>query len=469
MTIRTRFAPSPTGYLHIGGARTALFCWLFARQQQGEFLLRIEDTDRERSTQASIDAILESMDWLGLDYDGEAIYQTQRFARYAAVTEELLANGHAYRCTCSKERLETLRAEQQAAKLKPRYDGHCREAQLGPDCGPHVVRFRTPLSGAVSYEDLIHGWVTVQNEELDDLIIARTDGTPTYNFTVVVDDSDMQITHVIRGDDHVNNTPRQVHLFTALNAKLPKFAHVPMILGKDGKRLSKRHGAVSVLQYREEGFLPAALLNYLARLGWSHGDDEVFSRVQALQWFALGDINKSAASFDVDKLTWLNQQYLKTQAPAELVSALSPYLTQQGIVVSDVPALTEVIALLAPRAKTLCDLAQMCQPFYQAPEVYPAEELNKWVSAEIVSVLIQLNVDLAVLAEWQAEAISAVLKARVAAADLSFKQLAQPIRLAVVGSTTSPSIDATLALLGQAETQARLQRFITHCESQTHA
>ncbi|MGB5398119.1 MAG: glutamate--tRNA ligase, partial [Gammaproteobacteria bacterium] len=308
-TVRTRFAPSPTGYLHIGGARTALFSWLYARKLGGTFVLRIEDTDRERSTQASVDVILQGMEWLGLDHDEGPFYQTQRFERYREVIDQLIESGHAYHCDCSRERLDKLREQQMADKQKPRYDGCCRERELAPN-DRTVVRFKNPLDGDVIIDDKVKGRVVINNRELDDLVIARPDGTPTYNFTVVVDDWDMNISHVIRGDDHLNNTPRQINILNALGAKLPVYAHVPMILGADGKRLSKRHGAVSVLQYRDEGYLPEALMNYLVRLGWSHGDQEIFSRAEMIEFFDISNVNSAASTFNPDKLIWLNQQYI---------------------------------------------------------------------------------------------------------------------------------------------------------------
>jgi glutamyl-tRNA synthetase len=327
-TIRTRFAPSPTGYLHIGGARTALFSWLFARRHGGAFILRIEDTDLERSTPESIQAIIDGMAWLNLDYDEGPFYQMQRMDRYREVIQQLLDGGHAYRCYCSKERLDQLREAQMVDKQKPRYDGCCRDAQPNDSNAPHVIRFRNPLEGDVVFDDQVFGPIAVSNAELDDLIIARTDGTPTYNFTVVVDDWDMQITHVIRGTDHINNTPRQINILKALGAEVPQYAHVPMILGEDGKRLSKRHGAVSVLQYRDEGFLPEAVLNYLVRLGWSHGDQEVFSREEMMQLFDLEHVNKSPAAVNTEKLAWLNQHYLKEAEPASLVQPFEWQLEQ---------------------------------------------------------------------------------------------------------------------------------------------
>jgi len=371
MTIRTRFAPSPTGYLHIGGARTALFSWLFARKHGGKFVLRIEDTDRERSSVESVNAILEGMTWLGLDYDEGPFYQTERFERYGAVIEQLMESGHAYRCYCSKERLETVRAKQMAKKLKPRYDGHCRngtKTEPHEKNKPYVIRFRNPLEGAVIIDDLVKGRVTISNTELDDLIIARTDGTPTsptYNLTVVVDDLDMDITHVIRGDDHLNNTPRQINILNALGAELPKYGHVPMILGEDGKRLSKRHGAVSVMQYREAGFLPEALLNYLVRLGWSHGDQEIFSIDEMIQYFDVPDVSASASTLNQNKLLWVNQHYLKETDAAHVAQHLSIHMGALDIDPTTGPELAKVVEVQRERAKTLVEMAETSLYFYK--------------------------------------------------------------------------------------------------------
>ncbi|MEM9532700.1 MAG: glutamate--tRNA ligase, partial [Pseudomonadota bacterium] len=339
MKVRTRFAPSPTGYLHVGGARTALFCYLYARRHGGEFLLRIEDTDRERSTDEYVQKILDGMHWLGLQSDHPPVYQTQRFDRYREVIQQLLDAGHAYHCYCTKEELDELRAAQEAAGEKPRYDGRYRDFSGTPPEGiPPVVRFRNPLDGSVTWEDAVKGSISVSNSELDDLIIARSDGTPTYNLTVVVDDLDMEITHVVRGDDHVNNTPRQINMYRALQAEPPVFAHLPMILGDDGARLSKRHGAVSVLAYRDEGYLSSALLNYLVRLGWSHGDQEEFSLTEMIKLFDLADVNRAAASFNTDKLRWLNQQHLQATDPEAVGDQLAHFLTQAGLDVAAGPA-----------------------------------------------------------------------------------------------------------------------------------
>ena len=393
-TIRTRFAPSPTGYLHIGGARTALFSWLYARTHQGVFVLRVEDTDRERSTGEAVRAILDGLEWLGLDHDEGPIFQTDRFARYREVIDSLLARGLAYRCYCSRERLEALRAEQMARKEKPRYDGRCRRAAEGrpPDADIQpVVRFKNPLDGEVVVEDLIRGRVAFRNRELDDLILLRSDGTPTYNLSVVVDDLDMGITHVIRGDDHLNNTPRQINVFRALEAPVPAFAHLPMILGSDGKPLSKRHGAVSVLQYRDDGYLPQALLNYLARLGWSHGDQEVFSMKELIEKFDISDVNKAAATFDPAKLLWLNQHYMKHGDIDDLVRRLRFFLERAGIEPKGSPVLAEVIEPLRERSKTLVELAAKTRLFYQDLGDYDPAAAERYLTAEMHAPLAALR------------------------------------------------------------------------------
>src|SRR3989440_7194161 len=370
MAVRTRFAPSPTGYLHIGGARTALFSWAYARHHRGQFILRVEDTDLERSTVASVNAIIDGMRWLGLDWDEGPFFQMQRLARYKEVADELIAAGHAYCDYMSREELEALRKQQLARGEKPKYDGRWRPERakalglVAPRDAKPVVRFRTPQDGSIGWNDLVKGPIEFPNSELDDLVLLRADGVPTYNFGVVVDDIDMGITHVIRGDDHVNNTPRQIHIFNALNATLPQFGHVPMILGADGERLSKRHGAVSVMQYRDEGYLPEAMVNYLARLGWSHGDDEIFSRPQFIEWFDLAHVSRSPAQFNPEKLAWINQQYLKQADDARLAELVEPMLRTRGAQPAGGPPLVRVIALLKDRASTLARLADEAMLFY---------------------------------------------------------------------------------------------------------
>ncbi|CAN5371803.1 glutamate--tRNA ligase [soil metagenome] len=470
--IRTRFAPSPTGYLHIGGARTALYCWLFARKNKGTFILRIEDTDRERSTDESIQAIFEAMQWLGLQHDEGPYFQTQRFDRYREVAEKLLTEGHAYRCYCSKERLEALRVEQMANKQKPRYDGHCRDLVTPPSLDQSFcLRFRNPQTGEVVVDDQVYGRVVFQNSELDDLVIVRSDGTPTYNFTVVVDDWDMRITHVIRGDDHLNNTPRQINILKVLGAELPIYAHVPMILGSDGKRLSKRHGAVGVMNYRNEGFLPQALLNYLVRLGWSHGDQEIFSLEEMVDFFDMGAVNKSPAAFNPEKLLWLNQHYIKNSDPAFVATQLEWHMQQLGIDYTNGPTLSEIVTAQSERAKTLQEMAEKSRYFYQENVTYNESAVQKHVDASLIPALKEMRQGFADLANWDKEAIHGIILAVAEKLQLKLGKVAQPLRIAVTGDTISPPIDLTLQLLGQARTVRRLDTAIkswstslmTHC------
>lgn len=463
MTVITRFAPSPTGYLHIGGARTALYCWLFARKTQGQFILRIEDTDLERSTPESVQAILDGMSWLGLDYDQGPFYQTKRFDRYHEVAEQLLKENKAYRCYCSKERLEALRESQMANKEKPRYDGFCRD-NPAEQTGSYVIRFRNPTEGVVEFDDLIRGKLVFSNDELDDLIIARSDGSPTYNFTVVVDDWDMKITHVIRGDDHINNTPRQINILRALGATPPQYAHVPMILGSDGKRLSKRHGAVSVMQYREEGFLPEALLNYIVRLGWSHGDQEIFSRDEMVSLFEISSINRSPAAFNTEKLLWLNQHYMKTNPPAKTAAELAWHMQRLGIDVGEGPALTELIQAQAERSKTLREMAEKSRYFYTDVQ-YNEEAVKKNLTNDVLPLLQALREGLQNLAEWQKEAIHHVIQKTAEQLGVKMGKIAQPLRVAVTGDTISPSIDTTLVLLGREKTLTRIDEALNKIKS----
>ncbi|HVF33689.1 MAG TPA: glutamate--tRNA ligase, partial [Candidatus Saccharimonadia bacterium] len=377
MTCRTRFAPSPTGFLHIGGARTALYCWLEARRRGGTFILRVEDTDRERSTDESVQAILDGMRWLELDYDEGPYYQTLRLDRYRQVAEELVRTGKAYRCWCSRERLDAIREQQMAAGLKPRYDGLCRARTDVPADSTSVIRFRNPDTGSVVFTDRVRGRIEFANEELDDLVIWRTDEHPTYNFAVVVDDIDMKITDVVRGDDHVNNTPRQINIYRALGATPPAFAHLPMIHGPDGAKLSKRHGAVSVMQYRDDGYLPHALLNYIVRLGWSHGDQEIFTRDQLIGLFSVDDVNKSAARFDFDKLAWLNQQYLKSEPPESISRHFEWHLREQGFDLADGPAPADLVVALRDRVKTLKEMAERARVWFVEPEAYEPSAVEK--------------------------------------------------------------------------------------------
>jgi glutamyl-tRNA synthetase len=458
MSVRTRFAPSPTGFLHIGGLRTALFCWLYARRHGGQFVLRIEDTDLERSTEAAIEQILVGMRWAGLDHDEGPFYQTRRFDRYREVIGELLASGHAYRCYCTKEELAQLRAEQMARGAKPRYDGRWRERTDAPPDIPPVIRFKNPLHGQVIVHDVVHGSVVFQNSELDDLIIARSDGTPTYNFCVVVDDMDMRITHVIRGDDHLNNTPRQMNMLIALGYPPPVYAHLPMILGPDGTKLSKRHGAVSVLQYQDEGFLAEAVLNYLVRLGWSHGDQEYFSLEDMVRLFDIADVNKSASIFDVNKLTWLNQQHMMRAPAATLVPVLRWHLSRAGIAADEDATLERIVLAQRERSKTLLEMAANSAFFFRAPTAYDDKAVRKHVTPEALELLAEACAKLAALEDWSAAAIHELINAVALGRGVALGKLAQPIRLALCGGTISPPIDATLQILGREESLARLQK-----------
>jgi len=471
MTLKTRFAPSPTGDLHIGGARTALFSWLYARRHGGTFVLRIEDTDLERSTPESVNAILEGMAWLGLDYDEGPFYQTKRFDRYKEVIQQLLDEGSAYRCYCSRERLDALREKQMAEKIKPRYDGHCREltAPPAPDA-PYVIRFRNPTSGNVVVNDAVRGRVVFTNDELDDLIIARTDGSPTYNFTVVVDDMDMHITHVIRGDDHLNNTPRQVNIFAALGATPPTFAHVPMILGEDGKRLSKRHGAASVMSYRDQGYLPEAVINYLVRLGWSHGDQEIFTLDEMSTLFDINDINNSASSLNVSKLNWLNQHYLRTRPPEYVARHLSWHMGQLGIdPAAGGPALEAVAAVQQTRVKTLVEMAEASVMFYRTPAGYEEKAAKKNLTLEGKASLLALRAALAEQDPWEAEALNDVIKAVAEALDVKMGKVAQPLRVALAGGGVSPAMDVTLVLLGRETSLSRIDQALEWIEENAEA
>jgi glutamyl-tRNA synthetase len=466
MAIRTRFAPSPTGLLHIGGVRTALFSWLYARRHNGVFILRIEDTDRERSTDEATQVILDGMEWLGLGADEGPFYQTRRMDRYREVIGEFMKAGHAYHCYCSKEELEEMRNKQLAAKQKPRYDGTCRNrSEPRPGVSP-VVRFKNPVEGSVVVEDVIHGNVVFDNMELDDLIIARSDGTPTYNFCVVVDDSDMKCTHVIRGDDHLNNTPRQINMLKALGAPIPVYGHVPMILGQDGAKLSKRHGAVSVLQYREEGFLPEALLNYLVRLGWSHGDQEVFSMQEMTQLFDIKDVNKSASAFNPDKLLWLNQQHIMRSTPEHVATYLKPQLVALGVNVTDDRKLAAVAKSQQERAKTLKEMAQNSLFFFQDVTGYDEKAAKKNLTAEAVVPLTTVLAKLSALTEWTAPALHDVVNQTATELSLGMGKIAQPIRVAVSGGTVSPPIDVTLEVLGREVTLARLERALAYARGQ---
>jgi glutamyl-tRNA synthetase len=458
MTVRTRFAPSPTGFLHIGGLRTALFCWLYARRHGGIFVLRIEDTDLERSTPEAIQQILDGMDWAGLDFDEGPFYQTKRFERYKEVIEEMLAEGTAYRCYCTKDELAQMRAEQTARGEKPRYDGRWRERTDSLPGVPPVIRFKNPLTGEVVVDDVVHGPVVFQNNELDDLIIARSDGTPTYNFCVVVDDMDMQITHVIRGDDHLNNTPRQLNMLLALGVKPPVYAHLPMILGSDGAKLSKRHGAVSVLQYRDEGFLPEAVLNYLARLGWSHGDQEIFAIEEMVRLFDVAGVNKSASAFNAEKLAWLNQQHMMRAPATRIVPVLRWHLDREGVQATDESQLEQIVLSQRERAKTVLEMARNSLFFFRPPVAYDEKAVRKHVTADVLKLLAELLPALSRLETWIMPAIHDLINGFAVTRGLSLGKLAQPIRIAVCGGTVSPPIDATLAILGKTEALSRLAR-----------
>lgn len=460
MTVRTRFAPSPTGLLHIGGVRTALFCWLYARRHGGTFILRVEDTDRERSTPEAVQVILDGMAWLGLHADEGPFYQTQRYPRYREVIQQWLKEGKAYHCWCSKEELEAMRNAQLARKEKPRYDGRCRNGRAPVPGVTPVVRFKNPQDGAVVVADAVHGDVVFQNAELDDLIIERSDGNPTYNFCVVVDDYDMKVTHVIRGDDHLNNTPRQMNMLRAMGVEPPVYAHLPMILGPDGTKLSKRHGAVSVLAYREAGYLPEALLNYLARLGWSHGDQEIFTLEEMTALFDIADVNKSASAINPDKLAWINQQHLMRLPPAKIVPELRWQLARLGVAAPEDAVLEAVILAQRERSKTLQEMAEASRFFFEAPAAYDEKSAKKHLTPEAATVLEQSKSALGVLPDWTPASIHHAIQGQAESSGLGLGKVAQPIRVAVSGGSVSPPIDQTLAILGRDESLARLQRAI---------
>lgn len=460
---RTRFAPSPTGYLHIGGARTALYSWLHARKQNGKFVLRIEDTDRERSTQASVDAIIEGMEWLGLDYDEGPIFQTDRFDRYAEVIEQLIEQGDAYHCYCSRDELDDMREKQRANKEKPRYNGKCRELSNAHEGMESVIRFKNPLEGDVVIDDMIKGQIVINNRELDDLIIARSDGTPTYNLTVVVDDLDMQMTHVIRGDDHINNTPRQINMIRALGKEPPMYAHAPMILGDDGKRLSKRHGAVGVMQYRDDGFIPQAVLNYLLRLGWSHEDQEIFSREEMIELFKVENVNGAASTFNTQKLIWVNEQYIKTLLADELAEHLQWHLNDQGIVVNEgdnFPALNDVIEAHRDRAKTLKELAAGIRYYYEDFSDYDEKATKKHFKTATPSILQNLLGKFSQIENWQVDSINTAIKNTCEELELGMGKVGPALRVAVTGTAMSPSLDITLSLVGKKRSLQRLEKAV---------
>jgi glutamyl-tRNA synthetase len=463
MTVRTRFAPSPTGYLHIGGARTALFSWAYARKHEGTFILRIEDTDVERSTPEAVQAILDGMKWLNLEYDEGPFYQMQRMPRYKEVLAQMIAAGQAYYCYTTPAELDALREAQRANGEKPRYDGRWRpEAGKAlpviPEGVQPVVRFKNPTDGVVAWDDMVKGYIEFQNNELDDLVIARSDGTPTYNFCVVVDDLDMGITQVIRGDDHVNNTPRQINILKALNATVPNYAHLSMILGDDGQKLSKRHGAVSVMQYDEDGYLPEAVINYLARLGWSHGDDEVFSVAQFCAWFDLDHITPSAAQFNTEKLKWLNNHYMKATDNARLAELVLPRLTARGVKVDAVPALEGIVGLYKERVSTLNELADAAEVFYI--DMHPDQAvLDAQMSPEALPALREFAERMASVT-WEAAAIAALIKELLGKHGLKMPKLAMPLRVMLVGQTQAPSVDALVVLFTRELVLARVTKHL---------
>ncbi len=464
MTVITRFAPSPTGYLHVGGARTALFSWLYARKTKGQFVLRIEDTDRERSTEASVQAILDGMAWIGLDHDSGPIYQTDRFDRYAEVIKQLLDEGKAYRCYHSQQELDDMRELQKEKGDKPRYDGSCRNLDAYPEDKPHVIRFRNPLDGSVIIDDLVRGKIEISNSELDDLIIARTDGTPTYNFTVVVDDWDMGITHVIRGDDHINNTPKQINILRALGAEIPKYAHVPMILGDDGKRLSKRHGAVGVMQYRDDGYLPQALLNYLVRLGWSHGDQEIFTVEEMIELFSLEGLNRAPSAFNTEKLNWLNQHYMKTLPAAEVAKHLQWHLDEQGIASTDSATIEALIPLYAERTETLNQLASQLRFMFEDFEEFNTNAAKKHFKISAAEPLSTLKALFEVIADWNETSIEAAIEETMTKLEIGMGKIGMPLRVAITGGGQSPGMDILCKLLGKDKCLQRIDKALEFIE-----
>jgi glutamyl-tRNA synthetase len=456
--LRVRFAPSPTGYLHVGGARTALFNWLLAKKEGGTFILRIEDTDVERSTKESVDAILEGMKWLGLEWNEGPFYQSDSFPLYKEYVQKLVDAGKAYKCYCSAEELDAKRNLAMQEGRKPKYDGTCRELAAQADDRPYVIRFRAPQGGVTSFDDLIKGTITFPNEELDDLIIQRTDGTPTYNFCVVIDDATMRITKVIRGDDHVNNTPRQIQLYEALGFPVPQFAHVPMILGSDKARLSKRHGATSVIAYRDMGYLPEALLNYLVRLGWSNGDDEIFSRDEMVEKFDIGNVGRSASVFNTEKLNWLNAHYIKNGDPERLADLLLPHLSALEVTTLGGPNLMAVVKTLQERAQTLVEMAERAAFYYNAPTGYDEAALAKFDKEQLLAVLAAVADKLAPAAGFDVAAIDALFKEVCTENSWKMGQVGQPVRIALSGGTQAPGIGEIVVTLGVEETIRRIQK-----------
>lgn len=469
MNVVTRFPPSPTGDLHIGSARTALYNWLYARKHNGELVFRLEDTDRERSTQEAVDVIVEGMRWLGLDYDSGPYYQTDRFDRYKEVVDQLLDSGWAYRCYCDRERLDKLREEQIAAKIKPRYDSYCRDRCSDVQDGSYVVRFRTPFEGIITIDDEVHGVVKIDNSELDDLIIMRSDGVPTYHLTVVVDDFDMNVTHIIRGDDHLNNTARQLHIIDALEAPRPTYAHIPMINGADGKRLSKREGATSVLSYRDEGILPHALLNYLVRLGWSQGDDEIFSINQMIEQFNLGGINRSASAFDQEKLLWFNQHYIHETPLEELAEYVRPYFVKAGLHVEDNEKFMLVVDAQRTRVKTLVEMVEKSTPFYGPFLGHEESAAKKYLRGAVKEPLEAIRALLLDENPWTPAELHDLVETVASKYNMKLGKVAQPLRVAVTGIAASPGIDVTLFLIGREECVKRLDLALAYIKNRVQS
>ncbi|MDM7859889.1 glutamate--tRNA ligase [Alteromonas sp. ASW11-36] len=469
MSVVTRFAPSPTGYLHVGGARTALYSWLYAKSQGGKFVLRIEDTDIERSTEEAKQAILDGMQWLGLDADVGPIYQTDRFDRYKEMVEQLISEGKAYKCFMPAEELDAIREQQKSNGEKPRYPGTWRDRTDHPENQPYVIRFKNPLDGKVVFDDHVRGRIEIANSELDDLVIMRSDGTPTYNFCVVIDDWDMGISHVVRGEDHINNTPRQINILQALGAPVPEYAHVSMILGDDGKKLSKRHGAVSVMQYRDDGYLPQAVLNYLVRLGWSHGDQEIFSVDEMIELFSLDSIGQSASAFNTDKLIWLNQHYIKTLPATEVAEHAKWHFDQQGIDYSNGPALSEVIAIQADRVKTLAELAAISHYFFADYKEFDEKAAKKHLRPVAREPLELVQAKLAELTDWNPENIQTVINQTAEELEVGMGKVGMPLRVAVTGGGNSPSLDVTLALISQATVVQRITKALEYIEKRENS
>lgn len=461
MSVVTRFAPSPTGYLHVGGARTALYSWLYAKSQGGEFVLRIEDTDIERSTEEAKQAILDGMQWLGLSWDKGPYLQTERFDRYKELINQLLDEGKAYKCFMTSEELDQIREEQKARGEKPRYPGTWRDRTDHPKDEPYAIRFKNPLEGTVVIHDHIRGKIEISNTELDDLVIQRSDGTPTYNFCVVVDDWDMGITHVVRGEDHINNTPRQINILEALGAPVPYYAHVSMILGDDGKKLSKRHGAVSVMQYRDDGFLPQAVLNYLVRLGWAHGDQEIFSLSEMIEHFSLDAIGQSASAFNTEKLIWLNQHYMKTMPVSEVATFAKWHFAEQGIDLSGGPTLENVVAIQADRVKTLKEMAQISRYFYEDFSEFDEKAAKKHLRPVAKDPLLAVKAKLMAIDSWAPENIQAAINDTAEELEVGMGKIGMPLRVAVTGGGNSPSLDVTLNLLSKHKVEQRIDKAVT--------